>query len=85
MPGQRKLTLEAETLVEGAGDSWRIEADNVADDAPLLATLGTGACLKLGDAILCDLVEGLMEPAAGAGWGWAMGLRGGKVDVEGDA
>jgi hypothetical protein len=72
-------------LDEGAGDSVRARAGSTTDDAPFVLGLGTGACRMLGEAILCGLADGLMEPAAGAGCERETGLRGGKLDAAGDA
>jgi len=71
-------------LDDGAGDSLRPRAGNAIDDAPFVLGLGTGACLTMGEAILCGIADGLMEPAAGAGCVRDAGLRGGKLDVLGD-
>lgn len=80
------LTLGAPGVLEdGAGDSVRARAGNATDDAPFVAGLEVGACRMLGDAILGGLADGLIDPAAAVGWDWETGLRGGNVDVAGDA
>jgi hypothetical protein len=75
----------AGALDEGTGDSVRASAGNAPEDAPLVPGLVIGACLMLGDAIVCGLADGLIDPAVGAGWEWDTGLRGGKLDVPGEA
>lgn len=84
MGEQGNLTPDADgALSRGAGDSVRARAGSTVDAAPL--AVGIGACLALGDVMICDLADGLMEPPAGAGRGWMIGLRGGNDDVAGDA
>ena len=46
----------------GAGDSVRASAGN----APFALEPVAGACLKVGDAILSGLPDGLIDPAVGA-------------------
>ena len=83
-----KLTLAAAGVLldDGAGDSVRARAGNATDGVPFVAGLEMGACRMPGDAILGCLVDGLIDPAAtDVGWDWETGLRGGKVEVAGDA
>lgn len=73
-------------MEDGAGDSVLVIADIPTKGVPFVTGLGMGACLMVGDAILCGRVNGLADPAEWAGWECELGLRGGaKREVEGGA
>ena len=61
------LTAEAEALDAGAGDTVRDKDGSTDDDAPLVLVLAIEMCLTLGDAMLREPADGLMEPPPGAG------------------
>ena len=74
--GSRKLTPAAGVLDEGAGDSVLASAGRAVDAEPLVVALGIVICLRLGDAIIGGLVDGLVGPRTGEWWRWEMGLLG---------
>lgn len=58
------LVAAADVALEGGASA----GDSFLESAPFAVEAGAGACLTVGDAILCRRADGLMDPAVSARW-----------------